>query len=124
MFVGYGNPEQVWLDDLLDSKPEERRIVQETFGIAAAAIDSSAATAPSSSSPLPFFSVKPPCGGVGLRRRAARRHLGAADGVRHRARRQPVRQLSGEVLLAGLVSAPVRGRAGRPGGVWGAVRGY
>jgi len=30
VFVGYGNVEQVWLDDLLDSKPEERKAAMKT----------------------------------------------------------------------------------------------
>ena len=33
VFVGYGNVEQVWLDDLLESKPEERKAAMETFGL-------------------------------------------------------------------------------------------
>ena len=50
VFVGYGNTEQVWLDDLLESKPEERQSVLETFGmteaVAAAGAASEAPKAP------------------------------------------------------------------------------
>ena len=39
VFVGYGNVEQVWLDDLLESKPEERKAAMETFGLTEATAD-------------------------------------------------------------------------------------
>jgi len=49
VFVGYGNEEQVWLDDLLESKPDERKAVMASFGLeeeATEATPETASTAP------------------------------------------------------------------------------
>jgi len=50
VFVGYGNTEQVWLEELLESNAEERQAVMESFGLVAAAaqVDDSPSAAPTS----------------------------------------------------------------------------